>query len=91
MIEHRYESSGKRWRLDSYHPGLVSRAGLLQGDKRPDWLMDILDVAKVGGHGELLGDKFVMWFLTTDDHVLKKFITIGENKSLELDDARLSN
>lgn len=69
MTEHRYEERGHNFTLESFGPaGKVTLKGPIKD--RPEWLTNIVSLAKVGGYLEEVFIKppdRILWFETSDD------------------------
>jgi hypothetical protein len=73
--EYRYEERGDTFTLRCWCDG---RETVTLGDKsaRPDWLVRIIDIAKVGGHMSLVREPppdCIVWFQTDANNNLQAF------------------
>jgi hypothetical protein len=75
-VEHRYEERDGDYHLKSWHD---HGANEVHGPvaHRPDWLTNIIDMAKIGGHCHEIRQPppdLIVWFGTDDKNQLVKFI-----------------
>ena len=76
--EYRYEERNGEYLLREWHDGneKSSRGPI---DQRPDWLVAIVDVARVGSHIKVIPQpppECICWFATDADHNLTQFIEL---------------
>jgi hypothetical protein len=73
--EYRYEERGDTYSLRCWCDGReTSTTGVI--DDREDWLVRIIDIAKVGGHMSLVREPppdCIVWFQTDADNNLQAF------------------
>ena len=78
-MEYRYEEASDGFRLTTYAEGMrFVKPSIMEGrlDMRPDWLLTILDVAKVAGRFPVIRNqppKHILWFETDDNNNLERF------------------
>lgn len=78
-MEYRYEEEGDTFRLTTYEYDRFASepfTSLHRLDRRPDWLLTILDVAKIAGKFPVLKyqpPKHILWFETDDNNNLVRF------------------
>ena len=80
-MEYRYEELDDTFRLTTYAEGRENRKfldTLHRLDMRPDWLLTILDVAKIAGKFPVIRyqpPKHILWFETDANNNLVRFIS----------------
>ena len=80
-IEHRYEQRGAEYTLRSWREREMTVTESMV--ERPDWLVKIIDLAVVGGHGHEIPNPppdLIVWFRTakgSDD--LLEFVDFADN------------
>jgi hypothetical protein len=78
-MEYRYEEEDDMFRLTAYaEDRFISKPfnSLYRLDMRPDWLLTILDVARVAGKLPVIRNqppKHILWFETDDNNNLVRF------------------
>ena len=78
-MEYRYEEEGDTFRLTTYEEDRRISApfnSLHRLDMRPDWLLTVLDVAKIAGKFHVIRyqpPKHILWFETDADNNLVRF------------------
>ncbi len=76
--EYRYEERNGEYLLREWHDGTEkSSRGLI--DQRPEWLVAIVNVARVGSHIKVMEQpppECICWFATDADHNLTNFIEL---------------
>lgn len=73
--EYRYEERGDTFTLRCWHEGRET-ATLGHESARPEWLVRIIDMAKVGGHMSIVRQPppdCIVWFETDAENNLKSF------------------
>lgn len=76
--EYRYEQTGDRFRLQSWHHG-ANRMQYGRVDERPEWVTQIVEVAAVAGAVNRAINPppdLILWFRTDQDNNLTEFINI---------------
>lgn len=76
--EWRYEHTGDRYRLQSWHNG-ANRMQYGRIDERPEWLVTVVEVAAVAGATNRTFEPppdVILWFRTDHNHNLTEFINI---------------
>jgi hypothetical protein len=78
-MEYRYEEEGAAFRLTMYAEDRRTSTpfnSVHRIDMRPDWLLTILDVAKIAGRFPAIKfqpPKHILWFETDDNNNLVRF------------------
>lgn len=74
--EYRYEERGLDYNLSQWSNAKVAKShGFI--DSRPEWLVNIIDMAKIGGHARRISQPppdLIVWFTTDSKGNLVKFI-----------------
>lgn len=76
-IEFRYQDNGLEFHLTAFYENVESRS-IGSVYERPQWLIDIVTVGKVGGHQWVLDRRdpmTVLWFITDSQYNLMQFIS----------------
>lgn len=82
-VDHRYEETAGTYRLTTWYYGALHGTTNVTGliEKRPSWLEDIVNVARIGGHIRDVAHSppdQIVWFRTNPDHVLITFINFTD-------------
>jgi len=72
-VQWRYVENGGEWRLGRMDDGGPFTASAAE---RPEWLENIVTLAKIGGHGVMVYQPppdYILWFTTTENFELVGF------------------